>query len=46
MQRQFTTAFGCNAAPSYRRVARWTSTFPQGREDVNDHSRSTIPGNR
>ena len=36
---ELVTALG-PSAPSYTTVTRWAKRFRQGREDVNDHSRS------
>ena len=39
---ELVTALG-PSVPSYTTVTRWAKRFRQGREDVNDHSRSASP---
>ncbi|CAF1410283.1 unnamed protein product, partial [Rotaria sp. Silwood1] len=39
---ELATALGPNA-PSYQTVARWAKRFREGKEDVNDDSRSGRP---
>ena len=42
IREELTTALGPNT-PSYCTVARWSSRFCEGREDVNDDPRSDRP---